>query len=112
MNKLEELTKKLKNVKNGNDLKLLLNEIIENKYELIYYDKYSYLGSQILNSHNYDIYIDDEENNKFRVYHSSDRVNVRYYKTMYKYFTISRPKVIAINEDGTPYYMFTRYNIN
>ena len=109
---LEELNQQLKSVKNENDLKQLLNDIINNDYDLIYYDKYSYIGSQYLNTHNYDITIDNENKNKFRVYHSGDRVNVRHYKTMYKYFTIQRPEIIAHNEDGTPCYYKGRYNIN
>lgn len=111
MDLIDELNKQLKEVKNEDDLKELLKNIINNNYQLIHHDEYSYLGSQNLDTHNYDIGIDEENKNKFRVYHG-DRVNVRYYKTMHKYFTIERPEVIARNEDGSPYYMKARYNIS
>lgn len=111
MKTFDELNNQLKNIKNESDLRQLLKDVIENSYQLIHHDKYSYPGSQNLNTYNYDISIDEENKNKFRVYHSMDRVNVRFYKTMYKHFSISRPEIIAYNKDGTPHYMTARYNI-
>lgn len=109
---LEDLNIQLRNVKNSEDLKQLVMDILNSKYELVHHDKYASLGCQNLGMNTYDIVIDDEENkSKFLVYGYLERVNKRSYKTMYKYFSIKRPLIIAYDDSRNPEYEYIRNNI-
>lgn len=113
MKTLEELNQQMKFVKTSNDLIKLVQDTIASNYQLIHHDKYASLGCQNLSPECYDISILDEESNKFMVYGFLERVTVRYYKTMYKYFTIIRAESNGTYiATGEPCYSHTRFNIN
>lgn len=108
---LEDLTTQMRNIKNAQDLKQLIEDIIDSDYDLVHHDKYASLGCQNLGMNTYDIVIDKEEKTKFLVYGFLERVNKRSYRTMYKYFTLERPYINARDKNGNPIYEYIRNNI-